>query len=348
MPDMVSGAYVSVTDQSGTESRLNETSKGIYTSDSLIFRGQSGNTYTLYIRTGEGSEYRSEPCIMYPVSKIDNIYYAKDQQISNNNTEILEGIRVYMDSENQSGGKYFRWTYDEWWKFKVPNPKEYNYIDQFTINQVDTLKQVCFGHNGSSDILIHSTEASQSDRIVKEPILFVGSTTSDRLLMQYSVTIKQLSISHSEYQFWEQLKEVNDNGGNIFDKQPFSIVGNIHNVNDPSETVLGYFQVSAVEEKRIYVIPSELKSLNLPVYKYDCNRIELGPSDYPPSAGMTFDKIYNSYTSAGFVFISGVYDMMLNLVKLAFTSRQCALCTARGTLNKPDFWVDIEPPLRKK
>ena len=308
-PDMVSGAYVSVTDQSGTESELTETSNGIYTSDSLIFRGQSGNSYTLNLRTSEGTEYRSESCIMYPVSKIDNIYFARDQQIINNNTEILDGIRIFMDSENHTGGKYFRWTYDEWWKFSVPNPKEYNYIDPNTITGVDTVKQVCYAHNGSSEILIHTTESSQSDRIVKEPILFVGSATSDRLLMQYSVNIKQLSISPSEYQFWEQLKEVNENGGNIFDKQPFSIVGNIHNVNDPSETVLGYFQVSSVEEKRIYVIPADLKSLNLPVYEYDCNRIELGPSDYPPDARMTFDKIYDSYTSMGFIFVSGVYDI---------------------------------------
>ena len=62
-----------------------------------------------------------------------------------------------------------------------------------------------------------------------------------------------------------------------------SVPGNIHNKSNPSELVLGYFQVSAVEPKSIYITPDDIAALNLPVYQYECERVEVGPDDYPRS-----------------------------------------------------------------
>jgi Domain of unknown function (DUF4249) len=269
-----------------------------------------------------------------------------------NNTEILDGVRIFLDCENSGGGKYFRWTYDEWWKFSVPNPKKYDYIDQNNIPVVDQIKQVCYEHNGSSEILIHSTEASQADRIEKEPILFVASNTTDRFLIQYCIDIKQLSLSSAEFHFWDQMKKINETGGNIFDKQPFSVIGNIHNINDASETVLGYFQVSAVEEKRLYIFHEQIKNMGLPEYYYDCERVEVGPDDYAvsqdTSQNMTFDKIYESYIDIGYIFTRPMVDFRGNLSKLAFTRPVCAICTLRGNLSAPYFWIDIESNQKKR
>ncbi len=338
-PVMLSGALLTITDQNGIESGLSESTPGIYMTDSLTFRGETGSTYTLYIRTPEGTEYRSDPSTMYEVHPIDSIFYQKDQEILNNNSETLDGIRIFLNSENSGGGKFFRWIYDEWWKFIVPYPKLYNYIDPDNIPLVDTLKEVCYAHSGSDEIIIHSGESSITDRIEKEPILFVASNQSDRLLIQYCIDIKQLSLSPVEYQFWEQLKEINEGGGNIFDKQPFSIIGNIHNISVPAEPVLGYFEVSAVAEKRIYILPSGIKPLNLPLYKYDCERVEVGPADFPYP--LSFDELYNSYTTEGYTFTRPVYNQFMALTKLVFTRPVCALCTKQGSLSPPDFWIDL-------
>jgi hypothetical protein len=339
-PVMIKGAYLTITDQNGIESRLSEASPGIYKTDSLSLRGRAGNTYTLSIRTTEGTEYRSDPSPMYSVPEIDSIFYQKDQELINNNTEILDGIRIFLNSENSGGVKYIRWIYDEWWKFGVPDPKMYNYIDHNNILKADTLKQFCYANHGSDEILIHSGESAISDRIEKEPILFVSSSQSDRLLIQYCIDIKQLSLSPAEYLFWEQSKEINEAGGDIFDKQPFFVPSNIHNINDLNEPTLGYFQVSAVEEKRIYILPSDLKSFNLPMYSYDCERIEVGLGDY--SYLKSFDEIYEIYTHNGYIFTEPIYNLMMGLTKLAFTRPACALCTERGSLSPPVFWIDKE------
>jgi len=170
---------------------------------------------------------------------------------------------------------------------------------------------------------------------------------SDRLLIQYSIEIKQLSLSETEYQFWEQMKQINETGGDIFEKQPFSIVSNIHNISNPGEQVLGYFQVSAVEKKLIYITPDEISKYDLPVFQYDCPVIKAAPGDYP-GLPMTFDKIYNYFSSAGSYFIGPIYGPFGGLDKLTFERPECADCTVNGSLTKPDFWIDLDLPKNRK
>lgn len=346
-PVMVSGATVIVRDKYGAATYFAEAQDGIYKSDSLQFLGEPGNTYTLEIRTSDGAEYESDSCTMYPVQPIDKIYFNKDQVFINNGSEIQDGIRIYIDSENNGDGKYLRWDYTEWWKFSVPEPKKFEYIREDDIRQVDQIKQVCYGCNTSDEITIKSTASALNNKIEKQPVLFVASSQSDRLLVQYYVEIKQLSLSKTEFEFWDHMKEVNEGGVDIFEKQPFSIPSNIHNKNNPSELVLGYFQVSAAESKSVYITPDQLAGLNLPVYQYECERVEVGPDDYP-GARMTFDKIYASYTNSSYVFTEPVYDLRWNLIKLVFAKNFCAICTLNGSLKKPDFWIDLEPSQTKK
>jgi hypothetical protein len=142
------------------------------------------------------------------------------------------------------------------------------------------------------------------------------------------------------------MRQINESGGDIFEKQPYPIVSNIHNKTNPDEQVLGYFQVSAVKQRRKYITKKDIAGLNLPVYKYDCQSIEVGPSDYPnlPTVPpITFDQIYaRIINGTNYVFIEPVYDIRGNLAKLVFSTIPCALCTFSGTLNKPDFWIDLE------
>jgi hypothetical protein len=346
MPLMVSDATVFLTDDEGNNISLNNKGKGIYKTDSTGFKGIIGRTYILHILTHNGDEYESEPCLMQSVPEIDSIYYAKEQELINNGSETSDGIRIYLDSKPGDNNHYYRWDFKETWKFKVPNPKKYEYINDSIINPVTTVKEYCWANRNSDEILIHSDYSGQADRIVNEPIFFIASDKSNRLLIQYSILIRQYSISKKEYDFWNNMKQVNESGGDIFAKQPFSVKSNIHNINDQLEQVLGYFQVSAVKQKRKSISFSDISEMNLPFFHYPCERIEMAPKDYPWPAlapPLTWDDIYNMYVSSGYSFVEPKYvPGTSELQKLVFTMPVCANCELTGTMIKPGFWIDLK------
>jgi hypothetical protein len=47
-------------------------------------------------------------------------------------------------------------------------------------------------------------------------------------------------------------------------------------------------------------------------------------------------------TNAGFAIIIPAFNEDGELLRLVFVRPFCADCTLNGTLNKPDYWVDIE------
>jgi Domain of unknown function (DUF4249) len=341
--EMVTGALINIRDENGGNSFFNETAEGIYKPEGLLFKGETGHSYILSIKTADGEEYESEPCAMYPVPEIENISFYKDQAISQNSNGSEEGIRLFVDTKNSDDTRFLRWVYDEWWKIIVPEPKKYDYINDTTIVEVSQLKQSCWGNHISDNIIIESNLVHPSG-LERIPILFVSSTLSSRFLIRYSIEIKQLSLSANEYAYWDQMKQISEIGGDIFEKQPYPIIGNIHNTIDPDEMVLGYFQVSAISKKRIYITSGEIDDLGLPFYKYDCDRITLGPDDFPASDGgkpPSIDDIYKIYSGLTYAFIEPVFTPQGRLDKLGFAKHICADCTLSGTLIKPDFWEDF-------
>lgn len=74
----------------------------------------------------------------------------------------------------------------------------------------------------------------------------------DSFLYPFFVTVRQLSVSRETFEYWDRVKLVMNNQGSLFDIPPATIPGNIHNVSDPDDKVLGYFEVSKVKISRIF------------------------------------------------------------------------------------------------
>ncbi|MGA1978646.1 MAG: DUF4249 domain-containing protein [Bacteroidales bacterium] len=343
----VTDAVVYISDEEGNMTNLSNSGNGIYKTDSTQFIGVPGKTYNLHIQTSDGNKYESEPCQMTPVAGIDSIYFAREEQINSTQGKTLTGIEIYLNTDEESAGSgYFRWTYDETWKFSLPSPKLYNYIDSTDIVPLTNVKEFCWKSNESGEILVGSILPGQPHALEKEPVLFIQSDLSDRLTVRYSLIVKQLSVSQKEFDFWNNLQQVNESGGSIFDTQPYSVISNIYNVDNPGETVLGYFSVSAVQQKRIYINPVNLNGMNLPQYQYDCTEFIVSPDDYnvnlvPGEPRWTWHRVYNLFMSAGgMTFVEPIYDANGDLYKLVFVKNECSDCSLSGSANKPDFWTD--------
>jgi hypothetical protein len=138
---------------------------------------------------------------------------------------------------------------------------------------------------------------------------------------------------------------VNETGGDIFEKQPYSVISNVQNADNPEERVLGYFKVSAVKTKRLYITPQDIQGMMLPHFDYDCLTYVVSPEDYqaPWSPPVTFDDIYNMFMdSGGFTFVEPLYNEgTTELYKLVFVQEECSDCGLTGSIDEPDFWIDL-------
>lgn len=347
-PDYVADATLFISDDTGNKIYLKNRGNGIYKTDSLEFKGIVGRTYILHILTHQGEEFASEPCLMQSVPDIDSVYFEKDQKVVNNGTLTQDGLSIYLDSRPGDNNQYYRWAYTETWKFKVPYPKKFDFnLADSTVSRiaVESVKEQCWKSRKSDEILIRPVFPGEPASIKKEPILFIASGQSDRLLLQYSILVSQYSISKQEYDFWNNLKQVNESGGDIFAKQPFSVISNIHNINNPKERVLGYFQVSAVKQKRKYVLHSETAKLNLPYYYYPCVTIEKEPADFqvPNGPVFTWYDVYSFFCiTSKYSFVDAkFYPQTDSLVKMVFTIPECGDCGLTGTQKRPDYWVEM-------
>lgn len=343
----VTDATVYITDGNGSRFDLTNSKNGVYKTSPLSFKGVIGQIYTLHISTSDANEYESEPSTMLPVPEIDSIYFDKKQEFFNNGTETSDGLMIYLDSREGVENNYYRWDFAETWKFKVPYPKKYDYINDSTIIRVANVKEICWKTKSSEQVLVHSFNPGENTRIKNEPICFIDPAKSDRLLLQYSILIKQYSISKNEYDFWNNLKMVNETGSDIFATQPFSVISNIHNINNKQEQVLGYFRVSAVKQKRKNIPYRDIAKLNLPYFSYPCERIEMAPKDYPWSpfsVPLTWDDLYEMYCkTSDYYFVEPIYiGLSTDLDKLVFALPECANCELTGISVKPDFWTDLK------
>jgi hypothetical protein len=352
IPVMVSDAEISIKDDIGTEIRLKYAGGGIYKTDSLVFRGVPGRTYVLHIVTGDNEEYESDPCLMQPVADIDSIYIARDQTLVNNQTESEDGVSIYLDSKGGENNLFYRWTYEETWKFKVPNPKLYDYTKVLDkpnaplITPVADIKEFCWKYHKSDDILIRSINEGQTKSIGRQPVNFIATEKSDKLLIQYSILVKQYSISKDEYKFWNNLREVNIGGGDIFARQPYAVISNIHSLKDPNERILGFFQVSAVSEKRKNIPYRDVALMGLHFYSYPCKTWIFNPLSFetpcrcPPK---TWDDVYwYLCIVSDYYFTQPIYQGFGDsLIWMEFTRPECADCELTGSHIKPDFWTDL-------
>ena len=68
---------------------------------------------------------------------------------------------------------------------------------------------------------------------------------------QYFNTL-QSSITKEAFEYWQEVDQLSNQVGSIFDVAPAPIRGNIYNVADEDEVVLGYFEAASIDTARVF------------------------------------------------------------------------------------------------
>ncbi len=308
------GCKVRIADDQGNAHSLKEIGGGKYITDSTVFRGQVGRSYTLHISTNTGFNnltYESAPARMVSVPPVDSLYYEKTIIAEPyENFKGIDGCQIYMSTHDpENVCKYYRWNFEETWKIQL----------NFSIDN-----KVCYITEKSNTIDIKNTTNYLESIIERHPVVFISNET-DRLLNQYSILVNQYSMSEDEYIYWEKLQNVTQETGGLYDIIPSSIPSNLVCNENPEEKVLGYFSVSAKSTKRIFI-----KDHFAGTFEPYANCItDTIATANPPGLNETI-----------WLLIAHPCSFPCVTLYETTTDINCTDCTIRGTTHKPDFWKE--------
>ncbi len=310
-----------------------EVSAGNYQSNQT-FRGESGQSYRLSIQLGD-KQYESEWTTMPNQAEIGEVYEELVEKIDVQTGLNGRGIQFFLNADSLNGAKNFRYKWIETWEVRVPYPSTYDWdFDREEIIIRQDQIGVCFDSDTSSTLLVSSAEA---ERVSEFPIRFL-TVDKEQLRFTYSLLIEQYSITDQAITYYNTLRRNNESGGSLFDQQQGAVLGNVTNVEDPDEIVLGYFEVSAVSRKRVFAEGDDLR------LKY--NR------SYPPATFRFFcpERVIEFVPVAEISrFLRDNPSRFIYRLQLFpdpppygyFVSPAiCSDCTTYADSQKPDYWID--------
>jgi hypothetical protein len=311
-PKPLKGCHVTITDENNIVYTLKEYPTGTYLTDSTKFCGHVGGKYILRIVTGNLT-YVSSPMEMVPVPPVDSLFYEKVVIIEENDYgRPEEGCKIYLNTyDPDQKCLFYRWEFTETWEFRLP----------FAVPNA-----VCWITKPSQQIFIRNTSIYDQSRVTKLPLIYITNET-DRLKAIYSILVKQYSMTRDEYNYWEKLQNVSQNVGGLYDVTPMTISSNIRNLYDPDELILGYFSVSAVSEKRLFIRD---KFQGIPNFYYNC------PGDTVFGGSFVHIEGLGSYVWV----IEDNTGSISNPFRVVTYSKECADCTTRGTTTRPSYWIE--------
>ncbi|QEM13765.1 DUF4249 domain-containing protein [Mucilaginibacter rubeus] len=324
---IIDNAVVSVEAEDGASYNLQSAGNGNYISTGLNLN--TSKRYRLHINIDNSTEYASDYVVAKVNPPIDSIGF----NIKNNQ------VNIYVNTHDATNNtRYYRWSFDETWRFHSKYLSTYivdNSIHKIVFRTPAQLNYYCFAGDRSTSIVLSSSIKLSQDVIFQAPVTTIDAT-SEKIEKRYTILLKQYALTKEAYQFWENLKKNTEQLGSIFDAQPSQLTGNIHNLKDPKEPVIGYVSVTNIQVKRVFIDNLDLPWDWTAKYPYDCGPIDSNYFVDPHTMSNTVNSniIFGGAIPVDPILIGG------NLVGYTSSTVPCVDCTIRGVVKAPSFWKD--------
>ncbi len=267
--DPVSGALVYIKDSSGNTTYLTEIESGSYYTPG-DFSGKTGEFYTLFIETENGNTYQSSKQEIIEPVEVDSIYGEIGTEIfsfkSQTSGDIyqreVEGINVFIDVSGRRGKKP---------KVRFNSDLLMLYGYEQGDDMGAPIYYFCWYKRSITDFLEADmatdpgTPVEKRIRVAFIPIAsnnmrFVGfpSHYGEDMIISYlphRILINSIyTINQDAFNFhYDRNKQLNDEGS-FFDPVSSQLSGNIKNIEDPHEVVLGFFEASSVKKSSVNLL----------------------------------------------------------------------------------------------
>ncbi|HYC84332.1 MAG TPA: DUF4249 domain-containing protein [Chryseosolibacter sp.] len=262
-PQPVSGAQVILMDDNGNQYAYQQSEAGVYVLEESI-SGSVGSEYFIEIRL-QDQVYRSTPEKIPAPLGTDSAFYEISQEAfpSVKYDFLTRHLNIFTKSALPvtTEDYYLRWEVHElyFWEltdfpdpFGIPAPEcfVYDLINPERINLLD-------GRTVNPAVITQFLAAREIDPSFKN---------------RHYIIVRQASLTRGSFEYWNKILTTITNTGSVFDIPPAAVPGNIYNINNPDERVLGYFEASRVSVNRFFLVGGWIPH-RIPQYcEYDPNK----------------------------------------------------------------------------
>ncbi|MFT4031812.1 MAG: DUF4249 domain-containing protein [Siphonobacter sp.] len=245
-PESVTGATVQVIGSLGTTYTLTEQSSGTYVLLPMTF--SSDEAFKLAIATPDGKQYESDEVAIKNSPDIDSISFLPDKD-----NGIMRFTVTTHDPNNSTW--FYRWKTEETFQYNAAYYSSLVVQNNEFVSRTTSL-YTCWRTDLSGTILINTSAKYTKDQIENNVVTTIDNS-SPKLLIKYSLLVKQYALTQDAYEYWDQLAKTTETTGGLFDPLPSTVTGNIHCTTDSDELVFGYFSAGAVATLRRTFVPSD-------------------------------------------------------------------------------------------
>ena len=295
--------------------------------------------YRLVIESG-GATYASEWAPVLQAASIDSIAYT----ISDDRQTMTVDVTAHGDSDN----RYYRWTAKETWEYHAPFQASHYFLPRGSILKGEVIARdtvamfengennyYCWNSGAVREVLIATTEQLSENRLVRHR-LYSMNRYEQRISYLYSVELTQEAISQTAYKYWTMLDKNSTDVGGLFSPEPYEMRGNIKNVDDPDEMVLGYISVTRPSVTRYFIRSYEMSFAGTPRGAYDDEPVYVPENLWRRYFYNNGYDVYAIHTSDA----PGTGIETEEDYEFDWLPARCVKCWlwGGGTKQKPDYW----------
>jgi hypothetical protein len=256
------------------------------------FKVKSSEKYVLKFTLPDGQQYESTPQGLVPTPPIERVYeqFNPKSRLSEDGKTFRSANEVFIDFKDPPNQKnFYLWRFTHYERVQYCATCYQSLLDYSTggctiKSAIDYFDYPCDGEcyeifrdkklNIFSDV-VSDGKVISGRLIAKIPVFYTAGCL---------VEVQQVGISYEAYSIYKILQAQTQTNGGLADTPPEAIVGNISNISNPGERIVGFFSIGNIQKKQIWL--DRLNTVGTPIDLVLGHKIVLEPPTpfRPPSA----------------------------------------------------------------
>ena len=253
-----------------------EIGSGIYQTPE-DFRAVVGETYGLTIQLANGDMLTSTPQLVEPAPDIEKVLLRYKKFPSTDEFNFISGVEVFVEYQDPVESRNFYMTthtkgvypFTSNWDLFVCGNNPFCCIPSFNQPELERCfryerdfpdlgvqvesVQDCRRSGGPQTRQFNLYEDSQSNGVLTTSKAVFVEDDGRRFEFSYRTQVNLMSISAEAFSYFSTLEGQLSIDGDIFDPPPANIVGNILNLSDPNQQILGFFGAFDLSSETVYI-----------------------------------------------------------------------------------------------